>query len=75
MGIWASVASHNNSNTTERTRRESGFSKLSRSTQCGTHSAFITIPDMVIWAVYVYACMLGRTERSARLREPSFTPN
>jgi hypothetical protein len=30
-------------------------------------------PDMVIWAVY--ACMLGRTERSARLREPSFTPN
>jgi hypothetical protein len=64
---------HSNNNTTERTRRESGFSKLSRSTQCGTHSAFIELPDMVVWAVYAY--MLGRTERSARLREPSFTPN
>ena len=80
MGIWYGVASeftwrpcgimhvesHNNNSTTKRTRREGGFSKLSRSTQCGTHSAFITLPDMVVWAVY--ACMLGRTERSARLR-------
>jgi hypothetical protein len=71
---------HSDNNTAERTRRESGFSKLSRSTQRGTHSAFLRPelrpelrPDMVIWAVY--ACMLGRTERSARLREPSFTPN
>jgi hypothetical protein len=45
------------------------FSKLLLSAALSDHYD----PDMVIWAVY--ACMLGRTERSARLREPSFTPN
>ena len=44
---------------------ESGFSKHSVSAR-ETHSAYITMPDMVIWAIY--ACMLGRTGRSARLR-------
>ena len=48
------------------------FSKLSHAKSHATHSAFITMPDMVIWAVY--ACMLGRTEGSARLRGALFTP-
>ena len=58
---------HNNNNTTERTRRESGFSSfLEALSECGMHSTFITMPDMVIRAVYA-SCLAG-PERSARLR-------
>ena len=51
--------------TTTRQSARERFSKHSVSAR-ETHSAFITMPDMVIWAKY--ACMLGRTGRSARLR-------
>ena len=44
---------------------------VTRSCGCAQNDTGTT-PDMVIWTVT--ACMLGRIGRSARKKEPSFTP-